>query len=939
MKQFLIKISIAVALITGYSTLKAQTSSIDLSSPIPLNDKIKTGKLDNGLTYFIMENKKPEKRVELRLVVNAGSILEDDDQRGLAHFTEHMAFNGTKNFKKNELVDYLQSVGVQFGAHLNAYTSFDETVYILPIPSDDEEILDKGLQILEDWSQNLLFDHEEIDKERGVVVEEWRLGQGAEMRMLDKYLPVIFKNSLYAERLPIGTKDILENFDYETIKRFYKDWYRPDLMAVMAVGDIDAEAMEKKIKERFGSLKNPDQPRRRISPEVPDHDETYVAIVSDKEASFSNVYILYKSDPEKITVGGDYRKLLISSLFTGMLNQRLRELQQKADPPFIFASTSAGSSWARTKTAFSAFSVVNESGIEKGLSAILEELRRVELHGFTEGEFKRQKLQLEKSYENAYNERDKTESKAIVGELVGHFLEEEPVPGIEYEYAFVKEHLSGIELGEVNALIKKLIRKDNRVVVITGPDKEGLEMPTEQGVLNTIASIESQQLDAYEDEEISDELVKDLPAVGKVVEQGSIDNIGVTTLTLANGAKVFLKPTNFKNDEIRMSAYSPGGHSLASDEDYHSAANASDIIGTSGIGDYSVTTLRKALAGKTASVSAHINELEEGLSGSCTPKDLETMMQLTHLYFTAPRKDEEAFQSFQARNKSILANLMANPQYYFSDKLQRILSSNHPRGGGFPTVEDIDKIDLDRAIEFYKGQFSNAGDFTFWFVGNFETEKLIPMIEKYIGSIAPEGNTDSWNDLGIRPPTGNVEEYVKRGTDPKSSVFISFTNDFQYKRQEGYYLQSLSEVLDIKLIEILREEKSGVYGVGASSSISKRPYPHYTMVISFPCGPENVEQLVDAAIGVVRDIQKNGVTAEDLEKIKEAQRRDLEVKLKENGFWLSALRAHHINGWDYAGFDNYLSRIDALTAEDLQRVAKQYLNTEEFIKIVHLPEE
>lgn len=938
MTSFTRRVFISIFIAVASSHLFAQNRE-ELSQLIPLNPEVKTGTLKNGLNYFILKNQKPENRAELRLVVNAGSLQEDDNQLGLAHFTEHMAFNGTKNFKKNELVDYLQSVGVKFGAHLNAYTSFDETVYMLSIPTDDSEILGQGFQILEDWSHNLLFDNEEIDKERGVVIEEWRLGQGADRRMLDQYLPVIYKDSKYAERLPIGTKDILENFEYETIKKFYKDWYRPDLMAVVAVGDFNSDEIEAKIQKMFSGLKNPKKARERTTIEVPDHKETYVSVVTDKEAAYTIVRLYYKSNPEVMRTEEQYRKALIGGMFTGMLNQRLRELQQQAEPPFVFASTGVGGTWARSKSAFSAFAVVKDNGIEKAMNAVLEEIRRVQLHGFTQAELKRQKLQILKSYENAYNERDKSESEGFAGELVSLFLEQEPSPGIEYEFNFANKHIDGISVEEVNELVKKLVKDENRVVVVTGPQKEGTIMPEEKVIKSWLDEALLKEIEPYVEDDLDDNLVKTLPKSGVVVNQSMIENIDVTVLTLNNGVEVFLKPTDFQNDEIKMSAYSKGGHSQASDIDYHSASNSSGIISVSGVGDYSLVDLRKVLAGKTVAVSPYVSELESGFSGGSTIKDMETMFQLIHLYFTALRKDETAFQSFISRNKAVLTNIMSNPQYYFSDKAQKIMSQNHPRSGGIPTMEDLNKIDFDIAFNFFKEQFSDPSGFKFWFVGNFKNEDIIPLLEKYIGSIPSKGLSKNWKDLGIRPPKGMVDQSIKKGTDPKSMVMMNFSNEFKYDRQESYLMSSLADVLDIQLIEILREEKSGVYGVGAGSSASKKPYSNYSFNINFPCSPENVDGLVDAAINVIKEIQKTGVSDENITKIKEAQRRDIEINMKENGFWLSALRAHHVNNWDYSGFDNYSARIEKLNSDELKRIANKYLDTDEYIKIVLYPED
>jgi len=909
-----------------------------LSELLPFDQTIKAGTLDNGLKYFIKKNTKPENRVELRLVVNTGSVLEDDDQLGLAHFTEHMAFNGSKNFKKNELVDYLQSVGVKFGAHLNAYTSFDETVYILPIPSDNDTIVEKGLTILEDWSSNILFEDEEIEKERGVVIEEWRLGQGAQSRMRKKYFPVIMKDSKYADRLPIGKKEILENFKYETIKRFYKDWYRPNLMAVIAVGDIDVDVMEEKIKAHFGGLKNPKKARERIVVPVPDNAAPLVAIAQDKEATHVIFNVMYRYDPEITKTKNDYRNLLINSLFTGMLNQRLSDLTQQAKPPYIFASTSNGGTWARSKSAFSGFAALNENEIERGVKTVLEEFKRINLHGFNPAELKTQKLKVLASYERAYKERDKTESANIVGELVSHFLEQEPVPGIAFEYAFANQYVEGIAIDEVNALIKKLIKKENRIAYITGPDRESIEMPTTEDLILWMREMEDSRPEALENEEVSDQLLSTMPIAGKVISSKIIEGVGVTELTLSNGAKVFLKPTDFKNDEIRFSARREGGNSLASDDDYRSASMAAAIVQASGIGDFSFSELQKAMAGKTLRVSSYIGELEEGFRGNASPKDIETLLQQVYLYFTAVRRDEDAFQSLIQRNKAILVNILSNPQYYFQDKMQRLMSQDHLRGGGIPTVENLEQVDLDKAMNFFQARFTSPGDFTFWFVGSFESATLIPLIERYLGGIPAANVEEKWKDTGIRPPSGMVDEPIYKGTDPKSMVSLNFNGEMKYSREENYYLRSLSEVLDIRLIEILREEKGGVYGVGASGSSSLRPYESFDFSIGFPCAPENVDDLVTAALDVVREIQESGVSEDNLNKIKEAQRREMEISWKENGYWLNVLRTYHIYGYDLGELDYLDTRIENLTSEDLQKVANKYLDTDQFIKIVLYPE-
>ena len=941
MKNINIKrgISFFFLCMTALAAVTAQDNpSIGLQSSIPVDTDVKIGTLENGLKYYIRHNEKPEDRLELRLVINAGSILEDADQLGLAHFIEHMAFNGTKNFEKNEIVNYLQSIGVQFGADLNAYTGFDETVYILPIPTDDEKIVEQGLQILEDWAHNLSFEGEEIDKERGVVIEEWRLGQSGERRMLDKYLPVIYKDSRYAERLPIGTRDNLEQFPHEAIKRFYNDWYRPDLMAVVAVGDVDVAEMEEKIKKYFGRIPATENPRPREVYKVPDHADTYVSIQKDKEANFTQARIYYKTEPTYATIGGDYRNYLVERMYTGMLNKRLQELTREAAPPFVFASTGYGGTWARTKHAFQAFAVMNENGITEGLQTIIAEVERVRRHGFTPGELKRYKLDMLKSYEVAYNERDKTESENYVNEYVNNFLEAEPIPGITWEYNFAKANVEGIRLDEVNALSEKWIRRENRVVVITSPDKEGVDLPSEDEVKNLLNSAQEMDVEPYEDEVFGETLMRKIPEAGSIVTEKKNEKLGITEIDLSNGVKVFLKPTDFKNDEIVMTTWSPGGHSLASDANYQSASNATSLVVEAGVADYDANTLQKAMAGKSARVFPFIRELSEGVQGSTTAADMEVFFQLIHLYLTDPRKDEKAYQSFIAKNKSILSNLMANPQYYFADQVQKLLSNNSPRGGGYPTEADLNKIDLDVAYDFYKERLGDVGDFTFWFVGAFQIEDIKPLLEQYIASLPASGRTDEWKDVGVRPPDAPLEKVVKKGLDQKSHVMLYWNTTQPFNRKDAYYLESFGEVMNIRLIEILREEKGGVYGVGAGASARNMPYDHYTFQVGFPCGPENVDDLTLAVLAELEKLQRDGISEEDLKKVKEGQRRELEVNMKENGFWANTLRFYYYQGWDPADILQAEDRIEALTVENLQEAAKKYIDSKKFIKVVLMPE-
>lgn len=931
------RISILLLLLVSHVVVFAQNQQ-DFLEEIPFDSSITRGTLDNGLKYFIKHNEKPEDRVELRLVINAGSILEDEDQLGLAHFTEHMAFNGSKNFDKNELVDYLQSVGVKFGAHLNAYTSFDETVYILPIPSDDDEILEQGITILEDWASNISFDPVELDKERGIVIEEWRIGQGAQTRMLKEYFPVILKGSKYAERLPIGTKKNLEEFDRAVITRFYEDWYRPDLMAVIAVGDIDVKEMEEKIKNHFSKLKNPDKSRERKDFDLPDNDQPLVAVASDPEATNILFNIMYKKEADYSTTIANYRKSHVEGLFLNMINQRLGELLQTGNPPYLYASTSLGSPVSRKKTAFSGFAVPKPDDIKTGIVTMLEEIRRVQLHGFNDQELRLAKLNTIEAYTNAYNERDKSKSASKADELKRHFLQKESVPGITFEYEFVKNHLNDISLAEVNAIISELITEKNRVMYLTGPKKEGLVLPTTDQILSWVEEVEQLDLEANVEEELDTNLIKEDVIGGKVIDDEFIDGPNVRKLTLSNGAVVLLKETDFKNDEILFSAFKLGGTSLASDELYWSASFASNVIGLSGVGDYSYIQLQKVLAGKSVGVSPYIRELESGVRGSSAPRDLETLLQLNYLYFNQVRKDDEAFQSMIQRIKASLANSLANPNYYFQNELAKIMSQNHLRGGGILDDSDLAKINHDEALEFYKKTFSNLGEFQYQFIGNFDSDAIIPLIEKYLGGGEKVSSDSKWIDRGLRVPTDMVDQKVYKGTEPKSSVIMNFHTEAKHKSLDSYYMRSLSEVLDIKLVEILREEKSGVYGVGASGKGNKSPYSYYSMKIQFPCGPDNVDDLVNTTLGLLNDIKENGVSQENLDKVKEAQRRDMELNWKSNSYWLNIMKSYAKGSIDIKKLELLNERIENMSTKHLKKVAKKYIDTESYIKVVLYPE-
>jgi zinc protease len=912
---------------------------IDYSKAIPFDPSVKTGKLKNGLTYYIKKNAKPENKVDLRLIVNAGSILEDEKQLGLAHFMEHMNFNGTKRFPKNKLVDYLQSIGVKFGQHLNAYTSFDETVYFLPIPSDSPEKLENGFNIIEDWAFNANLTPEEIDKERGVVLEEYRIGLGAQKRMLGRYLPKLMHNSHYADRLPIGKKEILEKFTYDKLVSYYKDWYRPDLMSVIVVGDIDVNEMEKKIKAHFENYQNPKNEKPRKVYEVPDHKETFVAIESDKEASATQIQLLYKDHgmPKRDVTVGDYRGILVEGLFTTMLNNRLQELTNTPTPPFTYGYSYHGSTYARTKEAYQSFAMVQEDKQLSAIKVLVTENERAKKFGFTENELNRAKSEYLAQYENAYKDREKTESGSFVEQYQSHFLEEAPSPGIDWEFATVKKMLPTIALKDVNGFIKGFVKDDNRVVIITAPEKEGLKKVTEQEVLSALA-VNSDDIKPYEESAATVALLRNEVKAGSIVKKETNPKIGTTTLFLSNGVKVTYKKTDFKNDEILMEGISFGGTNLYSDSEIKKVQFANGALSTAGFSGLKLNDINKFMAGKIATASPYISATTEGFRGNATPKDLEYMFQTVHAYFTDLNLDKTAFDGYKQKQSAFFNNLSSQPGVYFQQELSGYLNKENPRYNGlFPNEKTWSETDYELAYNKYKERFANAGDFEFYFVGNVDDKVIEEFSAKYLASLPSTAKKEKAVDLGYRMIKGDLKKVVNKGKDPKSSVTIMYYGDAAYSSKDAAAMEALGEVLTIKLIEELRENESGVYGVSARGSMIKVPNGTYNFTIGFPCGPENAEKLTASALKELQKIIDNGPEAKDVQKFKEAELLDYKKDIKENRYWLSNFTKSFVNGSDPSDVLVVEEKINKITAKDIQDVAKKYLTKDKVIGML-MPE-
>lgn len=895
---------------------------------IPVDASVKTGTLPNGMKYYIKKNTLPEKKVDFRLAINAGSILEDENQRGLAHFMEHMNFNGTKNFPDNKLVDFLQSIGVKFGQHLNAYTSFDETVYMLPVPLDKPGNLDAGLKVMEDWAFNATLSDEQINKERGVVLEELRLGLGADKRMSDKYLPKLLYNSQYANRLPIGKKEVLENFRPEVIRQFHKDWYRPDLMAIVVVGDINVDEVEKKIKDNFSKYKNPSKPKERKTFDLPNHRETLVAIETDPDATNSMVqFIMKDSDAYQPDVTVEqYNRSLVEQITSTMLNNRLGELVNSTNPPFTYGSVYHGGTYARSKEAFQGFAMVKDGNQLSALKVLLEETERAKRFGFTQTELDRAKAQVMSNIERTYNNRDKTESDALVDEYVRNFLEQEPMPGIAWEYEDTRKFLPTVTLAQTNEIIKKFVKDDSRVVVITGPEKENIRMPTEAMVMNTFEGVKIADLKPYQEKATIKNLVKPFRSEGKITKTESDARLGTTTWTLSNGAKVTFKKTDFKDDEIVFTARSMGGSSLINDADFNKTQFAFPALSEAGVNGFSKADLTNYLAGKQANVNAMIGPYYEGISGRTNQKDLGTAMEVMYAYFTGLNYSQDAFNAYKTKQSAMLDNLLSNPQFYFSSEHAKFMNQKNPRFIGIiPMEKEWANTDYKKAYDIYREKFANAGNFHFYFIGNVDEAKLKDQVLQYIASLPSAGKSTNFRDTGYRQMTGDYTKIYKKGKDPKSMVTISYTGEAPYNEKEAWALQALGEVATIKVIEKLREDESGIYGGGARGGMYKVPFNNYSFSINFPCGPENVDKLTKSAIAELQKLIDKGPDQKDLDKYKEGEMNDYNTRIKDNMFWMNNLTKNQFDGTDKYEILNYKEKVQALTAKDLQEVAKKYL--------------
>jgi len=928
----------AALLLSGF-LFSSSLAQYKLDAPIPVDPSVKVGKLSNGLTYFIRRNPKPEKKVELRLAVNAGSVQENDNQRGLAHFMEHMGFNGSKHFPKNELVDFLQKTGVDFGADLNAYTSFDETVYILSLPADDAAIVDKGFLVLEDWAFNNLLDKEEVEKERGVVLEESRLSKGSWERMSRQYFPKLLNGSKYAQRLPIGTDEVLKTFKYETLKKFYTDWYRPNLMAVMVVGDIDPAEAEKKIIDHFGKFKNPPAaPARPSIIPIKTRTAPEALVITDDEATNTTIQIYnYVKQATPVKTWAAYRQNIVEGLVSSLISQRLAELTQKENPPFIFANTSY-SQFIRGYNSFSSFAVLGEGTVQNALDALMEETNRARRFGFLQTELERAKASLLNGAERAYNERDKSESGVLIWQYVSNFLQGTAIPGAEHRYRFLQQVLPGISLKEINALASQMPGTNNAFAMIQAPSSVKSKLPDNSGLLKALVAANNKPVTPYQEKALATELLPETPKAGQVTASTTNEKLGTTDITLSNGITITLKPTNYKNDEVLMDAWRWGGFQNGPLADKQNAKYAAMLVQQMGAGSFSPTDLRKFLAGKSVNVSPYINDHEEGIEGSSSVKDFETFLQLINLYLSAPRKDASLFNSYVSKQKASLKFIMQDPEAYFADTVGRVAYNNNPWNDVVPRAEDFDKINLDRSFEIYKERLGNVYGMHFTFVGKLDPQTVTPLLEKYLGSLPSSPRENAFKDNGIRMVQGPRTIAVQKGKESQSFINLMFEGEADDSRESRLKLAALLEAINIRITEKLREEMSGIYGGGLYGSIEKRPYVHYKIVANIPCGPENVQKLTDSLIAIIKSVQEKGVEQKDLNKVKETWKKQYEVGLQNNGYWLSQLSNSWINRTNPENILDYEQKVDALTTDDLKEAAQRFLPLDKMVKALLFPE-
>ena len=923
-----------------FIAMMAMTGLAQMAQPCPIDQNVRIGKLDNGLTYYIRHNEKPAQRADFYIAQKVGSVLEEENQRGLAHFLEHMAFNGTTNLPGMMLREYLQSRGIKFGENLNAGTGIDQTVYMVTnVPTNLPGLVDTCLLILHDWSSFIALEEAEIDNERGVILEELRTREDASERMMKEVLPLMYPNSPYANRLPGGLPEVVANFEYQTLRDYYHKWYRPDLQGVIIVGDIDVDAIEARIKEMFADIPAPVDPAPRPQFMIEDNVEPIIAIASDPEATSYDINIFYKTEATPDSLKNDINYWIAQyalNIISSMEINRLQEITQKANPPFVYGYSYYSNYYlAPTEDAWCSMAMAKDAaGIDEAITALVTENKRMAEFGFTEAEYERAKANFLKQIESQYEDRNNTENRRYVNEILSHFISNEPMMGIETEYAYYQNIVPNIPLPVINMFAQQLVHNDNLVIMITAPQKEGETLPTQEEILKVYEAANAQTVEPYQEEVFDGPIVSKMPKPGKIKNEADMPEFDAKVLTLSNGMRIVYKKTNFKEDEIRFSAISEGGISALKQEDFITLQELDDLIRIGGVGNFSRTDLPKVLAGKKLSVNPSIGTYAESMSGFCTPKDLETTMQLIYLYFTSPRSDEEAFQSYAQRTKAALENQELNPMVTFSDSLTKVLYNNHPLRMRMKAA-DVDKIDYAKAMKIYKDRFKDPNNFTFYFVGNIDEATFKPLVEQYLASLKKKKNNETWKDINLSIPENDYFcRYEKDMLQPKATIYMIINGTMEYNYRNQLYMSALGDVMDIYYTRSIREEEGGTYGVGVMGQVTDKPKDAYLFLVGFDTNKEMYEKLLGKVYEGLNDVAENGPAQEDLTKVVENLYKKRAEQLEENSFWLSAISTYEEDKIDVvAEFDEIVKSITPQSIADFTKeILKGYKK-----EIIQLP--
>lgn len=910
--------------------------------PLPVDQAVRIGTLPNGLTYYIRHNEKPKGQADFYIAQKVGSILEEDNQRGLAHFLEHMCFNGTKSFPGNEIINWLETVGVKFGRNLNAYTGVDETVYnISNVPVAREEVQDSCLLILHDWANDLLLEDEEIDKERGVIHEEWRSRNVGQMRIMEQLLPTIYPDSKYAYRLPIGTMEIVDNFPYQALRDYYEKWYRPDQQGIIVVGDIDVDRIEGKIKEMFSDIEMPENAAPREYYPVPDNEGTIYAIGADKEQPNSLVWLYFKSDAFPREMKGNMSYLVqnyVMDMIVSMLNNRYNDLANKPDAAFAQARAfDMDFLLAKTKDAFQMVGVAKDNDITPVLQSIYREALRAKRGGFTVSEFQRAKDEYMSRLERAYNNRNDRENEPYVKEYVRHFIDNEPIPSIEDEYQLMQMITPMINVDMINQLLPQLITDDNRVVFAILPEKEGVKVPTEAELAAAMAAVDGETLEAYVDEVKSEPLIPALPAPGKIVSEKALEQWGATELTLSNGVKVIVKPTKFKADEVMMLGTALRGTAPLSDDNNTDIKNIELVLSSNGLGTYTEIDLQKYLSGKQAVVGLEVGNFITEISGSTTPKDLPTLMELLYMTMTDVTISEDDFKSLQSKFAGVLRHQESNPEYIFGRDAMKSLFANSRR---LPiTSDDIEAANRENILNIIHDATSNAADFTFTFVGNIDMDTFRPLVEQYIATL-PADASKAVKEITIEPSLvardGKINDtYTAKMETPQTYVMLMATGSAPYNTKNANVASIVGQILSKRLLDTVREDMGAVYSIGASGSMSRVPGKNVQLAAQFPMKPEMKQEVLDFIAAEI-DRMKGNVTQEELNKVVEYMVKSANESKEKNGAWLGA-----INGWVQNGADTFNGNVEVLqsiTIADVQQFLADLMAQGNYAVVVLDPE-